>query len=379
MLLILFSVWLSSNQQDTLIPDLAWPYFISQSAQVPGYKAVRLNPEMPCSISKFLCGAGSFVGSAGKECSLLIWCDGTGQPGPRLLSKRMIMSVMDSGRIEWNSHNLVPAIQMTGPFWVGIWEGNSFPTIAIDGVLSCPGCYSQDGINWNPAGGDYFCGLIVRYTQPQLYVSPESLVLSISADSSICDTALLTVMNGSAIANLSIDSITWRQPWILSAIPSFFGLLPTGSEDIEVVCGNVSSDGIYHDTLKIFSNDPENNPCSVPVILRVSDYGLEESNYQLAMGNEQLAIHPNPFTHNTVVQFGVRSSEFVDGEPLALKIYDLGGRLVRSLNLCNLDKSVKSVLWNGKDDTGKEVGSGIYFVKIGGHSPVKVVKTRGLK
>ena len=222
MLLLLFAACLSSNKQDTLLPDIAWPYFISQSAQVSGYKAVRFNPQMPCSMIRFLCGAGSFVGNVGKECSLSVWCDGAGQPGPRLLSRRMIMSVVDSGRIEWNSHDLVPPIHMVGPFWVAVWEGHSFPTIAIDGVMSSPACYSQDGMNWSSAGGDYFCGLVVRYVQPQLCVSPESLVLSISAGSSICDTALLTVMNRSAIANLSIDSITWHQPWVLSAVPSFF-------------------------------------------------------------------------------------------------------------------------------------------------------------
>jgi hypothetical protein len=383
MFLILFSVWLSSNKQDTLLPDLAWPYFISQSAQVSGYKAVKFSPEMPCSMTRFLYGAGSYVSSVGKECSLFVWCDGADKPGPRLLSKRIIMSVIDSGRVEWNFHNLVPAIHMVGPFWAGIWEGSSFPTTVIDGVSSSPACYSQDGTTWSPAGGDYFCGLIVRYVQSQLYVDPESLALSISADSSLSDTAFLTVMNGSAIANLSIDSITWHQPWILSATPSFFGLLPTTTEDVEVVCGNVSSDGVYYDTLSIFSNDPENNPCSVPLVLTVRDYGVTESNYQLAMGNGQLAIHPNPFTHNTVVEFGVRSSEFVDGETrhvMSLHIYDLSGRLVRSFPFNHLTiQPFNQITWNGKDDTGKEVGAGIYFVKIGGHNPVKVVKTRGLR
>jgi hypothetical protein len=65
-----------------------------------------------------------------------------------------------------------------------------------------------------------------------------------------------------------------------------------------------------------------------------------------------LSVNPNPFTHNVVVEFGVHSSqpeadeplaqEFVDEKPSTLKIYDLAGRIVRTLNLCNLSKSVKS-------------------------------------
>jgi hypothetical protein len=91
--------------------------------------------------------------------------------------------------------------------------------------------------------------------------------------------------------------------------------------------------------------------------------GVEDSQ-QSTVHSPQFSVFPNPFTHNTVVEFGVRGSEFVDGEPSTLKIYDLGGRLVRTFNLCNLDKSVKSVTWDGTDESGQRVRSGIYLCKL---------------
>jgi flagellar hook assembly protein FlgD len=87
----------------------------------------------------------------------------------------------------------------------------------------------------------------------------------------------------------------------------------------------------------------------------------EETNHQLSTGNRQLSVHPNPAMHNTVVKFVVHGSGFVDEKPLTLRIHDLSGRLIRSLNLCNLDQSVKSVVWDGKDNLSHKVQPGVYF------------------
>jgi len=49
-----------------------------------------------------------------------------------------------------------------------------------------------------------------------------------------------------------------------------------------------------------------------------------------------------------------------------MKIYDATGRLVRDFadDLCNHNKSVKSVYWDCRDKDGKSVPSGIYFVQL---------------
>jgi hypothetical protein len=90
----------------------------------------------------------------------------------------------------------------------------------------------------------------------------------------------------------------------------------------------------------------------------------EGSNSQLAMSNGQLSAYPNPFTHNTVVEFGVRGSEFVDWEPSTLHIYDMSGRLV---------ESTESKL------IGRNLLPGVYFVKVIGYDAAKVVKTGGVR
>jgi len=54
----------------------------------------------------------------------------------------------------------------------------------------------------------------------------------------------------------------------------------------------------------------------------------------------------------------------VRSEKVQLNIYDASGRLVRKLLNSELPAGSYSLKWNGLDDAGKPVRSGIYFVNI---------------
>lgn len=89
--------------------------------------------------------------------------------------------------------------------------------------------------------------------------------------------------------------------------------------------------------------------------------GIEETiNRKLQNARLNLKVYPNPFWQNIWYE-GSR------GESINSEIYDLSGRLIR--------KTSKG-LWNGKDLNGKEVPSGIYFLKAQSYKPVKVVKLK---
>jgi hypothetical protein len=70
--------------------------------------------------------------------------------------------------------------------------------------------------------------------------------------------------------------------------------------------------------------------------------------------------HPNPFNPRTEINFTLsRSSK------LNLSVYDIKGRLVRSLVKGEMRREgYHSVSWNGTDSLGRVVGSGVYFYKI---------------
>lgn len=73
--------------------------------------------------------------------------------------------------------------------------------------------------------------------------------------------------------------------------------------------------------------------------------------------------YPNPFNPNTTIPVTVYRSQFIVHRPIhtTLKIYNILGQLVRVL----VDEEKRAgdyqVIWDGKDQDGKEVKSGIYF------------------
>ena len=69
--------------------------------------------------------------------------------------------------------------------------------------------------------------------------------------------------------------------------------------------------------------------------------------------------HPNPFNQTTKIEFTLAKSGFV-----SLSIYDLLGRRVRTLASEHLPSGYKSVLWDGRNDSGEDVASGIYFYQL---------------
>ncbi|MBN2000104.1 T9SS type A sorting domain-containing protein [candidate division KSB1 bacterium] len=69
--------------------------------------------------------------------------------------------------------------------------------------------------------------------------------------------------------------------------------------------------------------------------------------------------YPNPFNPETTISFSAGESGF--GE---LKIYNLQGQLVRELINKHLDPGHYSVVWNGHDDNGKLLPSGVYLYTL---------------
>ncbi len=70
--------------------------------------------------------------------------------------------------------------------------------------------------------------------------------------------------------------------------------------------------------------------------------------------------YPNPFNPSTSIEFTVR-----DRTRVSLKIYDVSGQLVRTL--IEGDRAageVHRVTWDGRNDAGQAVSSGIYFYRL---------------
>jgi len=69
--------------------------------------------------------------------------------------------------------------------------------------------------------------------------------------------------------------------------------------------------------------------------------------------------HPNPFSAVTSINY-----QIPEDAQITLKIYDVAGKLLRTLVNEVKEPGYYTVRWDGKDELGKNVGNGIYFYKL---------------
>ena len=92
--------------------------------------------------------------------------------------------------------------------------------------------------------------------------------------------------------------------------------------------------------------------------------GIKE-HVNLELINDFVQIYPNPFRQMAEIRWQITEDRLQTADNgLQIKIYDISGRVVKSFNLKATILNLQSVVWNGEDDQGHLVPSGIYFIKV---------------
>jgi hypothetical protein len=87
--------------------------------------------------------------------------------------------------------------------------------------------------------------------------------------------------------------------------------------------------------------------------------GIKENNLVENQSIQLFQNYPNPFSYTTTIAYSVgRNASSVE-----LKIYDVSGRLVKQFDNQTIRLSDK-ISWDGCDDYGKKLSSGVYFYKL---------------
>ena len=94
---------------------------------------------------------------------------------------------------------------------------------------------------------------------------------------------------------------------------------------------------------------------------------VEERAYEIranAQGSRPVLLQnaPNPFNASTVISFLIPFR--LANEATRLSIYNLAGQLVRVLQAETQPAGEHSLSWNGRDDYGREVASGVYIYRL---------------
>jgi len=73
---------------------------------------------------------------------------------------------------------------------------------------------------------------------------------------------------------------------------------------------------------------------------------------------------PNPFTSGTYIRFAIPQVDGCDKPHVTLSIYDITGRLIRTLVDDELSAGYYSVEWHADNDVGQRVAQGIYLCEL---------------
>ncbi|MBI4721868.1 MAG: Omp28-related outer membrane protein [Candidatus Stahlbacteria bacterium] len=252
------------------------------------------------------------------------------------------------------------------------------PTVWADGV------FERAGVGYAQCRADFNTRKVIS--------SPLSIGLSGSYNAG---TRTGTIM--AQVTNTSGSSVSGKLHFIVveTAIPyswynedSVFNVprdcLPDGNGEAVSIAAGSSIDKSRNFTLNTGWNA---NKCDIIVFVQgtskemyqgqkvhIMDISVEETP-KIESVELKLEILPNPVSRRAVIQWSAPNA----CDNSRLMIYDLSGRLVKGWERDNLATLSGKVVWDGRDEFGEYVGSGIYLcvLKSGSHMVVnKVLLTR---
>ncbi len=86
-----------------------------------------------------------------------------------------------------------------------------------------------------------------------------------------------------------------------------------------------------------------------------------QSNVETETSGESLSVraYPNPFNPETTIEYNLKSNALV-----VIQIYDVQGKNVRSLGGDYRQAGTYTLKWDGLNESGTQVPSGVYFIRI---------------
>ena len=150
------------------------------------------------------------------------------------------------------------------------------------------------------------------------------------------------------------DTVGW---WNAATIVNTMGKVPpaSGQKD-SVLVTNVTYGRRYYCMMRVADEVPNwsrfSNLASFVVVTAVESDGAPPP-------VTRVQAAPNPFVSSTSIQFSIPQTG-----PTEVVAYDVAGRLVRRLHHGIVNAGPHVIEWDGRDEAGRDVRSGIYFVRI---------------
>jgi hypothetical protein len=137
--------------------------------------------------------------------------------------------------------------------------------------------------------------------------------------------------------------------------------------------GNYSMDGVTAGAITLTVDKEEYTSTAESVSIQGTTYSLDEINFTLSRatvtsvspgvdlptGYSLKQNYPNPFNPSTKISFEIPVSSTV-----TLRIFNMIGQEVKTLFNGTLSAGSQQLVWNGTDDAGHTLASGVYFYSL---------------
>ena len=171
----------------------------------------------------------------------------------------------------------------------------------------------------------------------------------------------------------------WNGPvWVEWNYLIFRGLLDYGYfEEAESLAQKVFNNVIYqlknnHSFWELYSPDSYTaghhrqyiwSGLVARMVIDLEEYaGVEE---YVENRRDLFKVYPNPFREKTVISLEcINHVVAVTWSQHSIKIYDLSGRLIRTLPITDYCSPITEVTWDGRDERGRKIPCGIYLCRL---------------
>lgn len=222
--------------------------------------------------------------------------------------------------------------------------------------------------------------IVARVLRYELSVTPTFIKLDASID--FTDFTTLDIANRSLegtrftwFARIFLESQTGNSPQLLHSGDNSFSdsvfinivgpdsgtIAPGDSGTLTIQLNSLSTpDTTYRAIIEITAT-PNEDTLLVPVLLTVVDSGLVaiEPPEPMPQAFELGYNYPNPFNPETTIPFRIP-----DAAIIRLDIYNVLGQRVKTLLDGRFKPGTHTVVWDGRDQQGNAVASGIYFLRF---------------
>lgn len=198
---------------------------------------------------------------------------------------------------------------------------------------------------------DYITFPGIPVLPPDFVINPEEFIFDLVTNEIITDE--LTIENvGAGVGEYDIELI-YTGDWL--ELDSYSGTVQPG--DTDTIMLTIDPDGLENGDYTADISITDNRDVTViPVTLSIT---FTDADSDLIPVTALMGNHPNPFNPTTTISFSISENSNV-----GVSIYSIKGQKVRQLVSNQLSAGQHSTVWNGNDDSGEPVSSGVYFYKL---------------